>query len=85
MTIIVNNKAQAGFAPRYDVDVPEISNIHVELSDEIKEAVSNAVQKQIEKMILDKPTIWHAECRTHDKYTSCIIMWGKVESATSYI
>ena len=76
--------AQAGFTPRYDVDMPEIPDIKVELSDEVKEAVSNAVQKQIEKMILDKPTIWHAECRTHDKYTSCIITWCKVEGATSY-
>ena len=75
---------QAGFTPRYDVDMPEIPEIHVELSDELKEAVNNAVQKQIEKMILDKPVIWHAECRTHDKYTFCIITWGKVENATSY-
>ena len=74
----------AGFTPRYDVDMPEIPDIKVELSDEVKEAVNNAAQKQIEKMILDKPTIWHAECRTHDKYTSCIITRGKVEGATSY-
>ena len=75
---------QAGFTPRYDVDMPEIPNIQVELSDEVKEVVNNAAQKQIEKMILDKPVIWNAECRTHDKYTSCIITWGKVEGATSY-
>ena len=76
--------AQAGFTPRYDVDMPEIPEIHVELSDELKESVNQAAQKQIEKMILEKPTIWHTECRTHDKYTFCIITWGKVESATSY-
>lgn len=76
--------AQAGFTPRYDVDMPEIPDIHVELSDEVKEAVNNAAQKQIEKMILDKPAVWCAECRTHDKYTSCIITWGKVNGATSY-
>ena len=75
---------QAGFTPRYDVDMPEIPDIKVELSDEVKEAVNNVVQKQIEKMILDKPVVWHAECRTHDKYTFCIITWGKVEGATSY-
>ena len=75
--------ARAGFTPRYEVDMPEIPEIHVELSDEVKEAVNNAAQKQIEKMILDKPVVWHAECRI-DKYTSCIITWGKVESATSY-
>ena len=76
--------AQAGFTPRYEVDMPEVPDIKVELSDEMKEAVNNAVQKQIEKMILDKPTVWCAECRTHDKYTFCIITWGKVEGATSY-
>ena len=75
---------QAGFTPKYNIDIPEIPDIKVELSDEVKEAVNNAAQKQIEKMILDKPTIWHAEYRTHDKYTSCIITWGKVEGATSY-
>lgn len=76
--------AQAGFTPLYDVDMPEIPDIKVELSDEVKEAVNNAVHKQIEKMILDKPVVWCAECRTHDKYTYCIITWGKVENATSY-
>lgn len=71
---------QAGFTPKYSIDMPEIPDIKVELSDEVKEAV----KKQIEKMILDKPVVWNAECRTHDKYTSCIITWGKVENATSY-
>lgn len=75
---------QAGFTPKYNIDMPEIPDIKVELSGEVKEAVNNAVQKQIEKMILDKPVVWNAECRTHDKYTSCIITWGKVEGATSY-
>lgn len=75
---------RAGFTPKYNIDMPEIPDIEVTLSDEVKEAVNQAAQKHIEKMILDKPTIWHAECRTHDKYTSCIITWGKVEGATSY-
>lgn len=79
--------AQAGFTPRYDVDMPEmpeIPEIHVELSDELKEAVNRAAQKQIEKMILDKTAIWHAECRTHTNYSFCTITWCKVEGATSY-
>lgn len=75
---------QAGFTPRYEVDMPEIPEIHVELSDELKEAVNNAAQKQIEKMILDKPVVWHAECRTHTNYSFCTITWCKVEGATSY-
>lgn len=76
--------AQAGFTPRYDVDMPEIPDIHVELSDEMKEAVNQAAQKQIENMILDKTAIWHAECRTHTNYSFCTITWCKVEDATSY-
>ena len=76
--------AQAGFTPRYDVDMPEIPEIHVELSDELQEAVNQAAQKQIEKMILDKPVVWHAECRTHTNYSFCTITWCKVEGATSY-
>ena len=75
---------QAGFTPKHNIDMPEIPDIKVELSDEVKEAVNNAAQKQIEKMILDKPVVWGAECRTHDKYTFCIITWGKVDGATSY-
>ena len=54
--------AQAGFTPRYEVDMPTIPEIHVELSDEMKEAVNQAAQKQIEKMILDKPAIINATC-----------------------
>lgn len=84
LVMVCSMVAQAGFTPRYDVDMPDIPDIKVELSDEVKEAVNNAAQKQIEKMILDKPVVWCAECRTHDKYTSCIITWGKVEGATSY-
>ena len=53
---------QAGFTPRYEIDMPEIPDIHVELSDELKEAVNQAAQKQIEKMILDKPAIINATC-----------------------
>lgn len=42
--------AQAGFTPRYDVDMPEIPDIEVELSDATKDAIVKAVQQQIEKM-----------------------------------
>lgn len=80
--------ARAGFTPRYEVDMPEIPDIHVELSDEVKEAVNQAAQKQIEKMILDKPvvvnvTCWH--CRYFYPYKNkLIISWEEVEGATSY-
>ena len=79
---------QAGFTPRYEVDMPEIPDIHVELSDEVKEAVNQAAQKQIEKMILDKPAIINATC-WHCRYfypyiNNLIISWESVEGATSY-
>ena len=80
--------AQAGFTPRYEIDMPEIPEIHVELSDEVKEAVNQAAQKQIEKMILDKPAIINATC-WHCRYfypykNKLIISWESVEGATSY-
>ena len=80
--------ARAGFTPRYEVDMPEIPEIHVELSDELKEAVNQAAQKQIEKMILDKPAIINATC-WHCRYfypyiNNLIISWESVEGATSY-
>lgn len=79
---------QAGFTPRYEVDMPEIPEIHVELSDELKEAVNQEAQKQIEKMILDKPAIINATC-WHCRYfypyiNNLIISWESVEGATSY-
>lgn len=80
--------AQAGFTPRYDVNMPTIPDVHVELSDELKEAVNRAAQKQIEKMILDKPAIINATC-WHCRYfypyiNNLIISWESVEGATSY-
>lgn len=79
---------QAGFTPKYDIDMPDIPDIHVELSDEMKEAVNQAAQKQIEKMILDKPVIINATC-WHCRYfypykDKLIIAWESVEGATSY-
>ncbi|MGN8944791.1 hypothetical protein ACTNEF_06755 [Bariatricus sp. HCP28S3_E4] len=80
--------ARAGFTPRYEVDMPEIPEVKAELSDEVKEAVNNAAQKQIEKMILDKPAIINATC-WHCRYfypykNKLIISWESVEGATSY-
>ena len=42
---------QAGFTPRYDVDMPEIPDIHVELSDEMKEAVAKEVKEVTTKQV----------------------------------
>ena len=80
--------AQAGFTPKYEIDMPEIPDIHMELSDELKEEVNQAAQKQIEKMILVKPAIINATC-WHCRYfypyiNNLIISWESVEGATSY-
>lgn len=79
--------AQAGFTPRYDVDMPDIPDIEVTLSDEMKEAVNQAVQKQIEKMVLEQPVITSAsywQSTQRYEYAIATIAWDKVEDATSY-
>ena len=88
LLFVCSMSVQAGFTPKYSVDMPEIPEIHVELSDEMKEAVNQAAQKQIEKMILDKPAIINATC-WHCRYfypykDKLIIAWESVEGATSY-
>ena len=90
LTLVVacSTVVQAGFTPKYNIDMPEVPDIKVELSDEVKEAVNNAAQKQIEKMILDKPVIVNATC-WHCRYfypyiNNLIISWESVEGATSY-
>ncbi|MGN0405340.1 MAG: hypothetical protein ACI4F1_08970 [Bariatricus sp.] len=88
LLFVCSMSVQAGFTPKYSVDMPEIPEIHVELSDEMKEAVNQAAQKQIEKMILDKPVIINATC-WHCRYfypykNKLIISWEEVEGATSY-
>ena len=79
--------AQAGFTPRYDVDMPDIPDIEVTLSDELKEAVNQAAQKQIEKMVLEQPVITSAsywQSTQRYEYAIATIAWDKVEDATSY-
>ena len=79
--------AQAGFTPRYDVDMPDIPDIEVTLSDEMKEAANQAAQKQIEKMVLEQPVITSAsywQSTQRHEYAIATIAWDKVEDATSY-
>lgn len=79
--------AQAGFTPKYESPIPEIPEIHVELPDSVKEAVDQAVQKQIEKMVLEQPVITSAsywQSIQRYEYAIATIAWDKVEDATSY-
>lgn len=86
MTLVMacSMTVQAGFTPKYDVDMPEIPEIHVELSDQMKDAVDQAVQQQLEKMTLDRPVITNAY-HWQTRYCSGLyVTWNQVECATSH-
>lgn len=77
--------AQAGFTPRYEVDMPDIPEVKVELSDATKEAIDRAVKQQLEKMVLEQPVITSASYwQSTQRYAIATIAWDKVEDATSY-
>ena len=72
------------YTPMYDVDMPEIPDIHVELSDQMKDAINQAVQKQLEKMVLSQPVITNAY-HWKTRYSSGLyVTWNPVECATSH-
>ena len=76
--------AQAGFTPRYDVDMPTIPDIHVKLPDATKDAIDQAVQQQLEKMVLSQPVITSAY-HWQTRYSSGLyVAWNPVECATSH-
>ena len=84
MVLACSMTAQAGFTPQYDVDMPEIPDIHVELPDATKDAVDQAVQKQLEKMVLNQPVITSAY-HWQTRYSSGLyVAWHPVECATSH-
>lgn len=84
LTMALPMTAQAGFTPMYDVDMPEIPDIHVELSDATKDAVDQAVQKQLEKMVLSQPVIISAY-HWQTRYSSGLyVAWNPVDGATSH-
>lgn len=79
--------AQAGFTPRYEVDMQEIPEIEVTLSDATKEAIDQAVKQQLEKMVLEQPVITSAsywQSTQRYEYAIATIAWDKIEDATSY-
>ena len=84
MVLACSTTAQAGFTPQYDVDMPEIPDIHVELPDATKDAINQAVQKQLEKMVLSQPVITSAY-HWQTRYSSGLyVAWNPVEGATSH-
>lgn len=76
--------AQAGFTPQYDVDMPTIPDIHVKLPDATKDAIDQAVQKQLEKMTLDRPVITNASYWQTRYSSGLYVTWHPVECATSH-
>ena len=76
--------AQAGFTPKYDVDMPTVPDVHVELPDATKDAVDQAVQKQIEKMVLSQPVIASAYYWQTRYSSGLYVTWNQVECATSH-
>ena len=76
--------AQAGFTPRYDVDMPTIPDIHVKLPDATKDAIDQAVQQQLEKMVLSQPVITNAYHWQTRYYSGLYVAWNQVECATSH-
>ena len=77
------------YTPIYKApDIPKVPDIEVELSDDMKDAVNKAIQKQLEKMILDRPDVavasyWKKET-IRGTYSVLAVGWNEIEGATSY-
>lgn len=85
LVIACSMVAQAGFTPRYEVDMPDIPEVKVELSDATKEAIDQALKQQLEKMVLEQPVITSASYwQSTQRYAIATIAWDRVEDATSY-
>lgn len=86
MTLVMacSMTAQAGFTPKYDVDMPTVPDVYVELPDATKDAIDKAVQQQLEKMTLDKPVITNTSYR-QTRYASWLyVTWEPIDGATSH-
>lgn len=83
MTTMHPIKANA-VTPKYKPNMPKIPEINVELNEETKKAIDEAVKKEIEETILDKPEIKTATCIRYKKLNTVSVIWGKVDDATEY-
>ena len=71
--------------PQYDVDMPEIPEIHVELPDEYKDGIDKAVQEHLKEFkLLSTPKITKAAYTHFGSKSNLKIEWDSVEGATSY-
>ncbi|MGN1165093.1 MAG: hypothetical protein ACI4S2_01530 [Lachnospiraceae bacterium] len=71
--------------PQYDVDMPEIPEIHVELPEEYKDGIDNAVQEHLKDFrLLQTPEITKAAYTHFGSKSNLKIQWNSVERATLY-
>lgn len=71
--------------PQYDVDMPEIPEIHVELPDEYKDGIDKAVKEHLKEFkLLPTPKITKAVYTHFGSKSNLKIEWDSVEGATSY-
>ena len=75
------------YKPLSEYGYTGVPDVEVELSDEAKVSIGNAVQDYISKMVLDTPeiksaTYWHKNYFV--RKSNLIVTWKPVENATSY-
>lgn len=75
------------YKPLSEYGYTGVPDVEVELSDEAKASIGNAVQDYISKMVLDMPeinsaTYWHKNYFI--RKSNLVIAWKPVEDATSY-
>lgn len=75
------------YKPLSEYGYTGVPDVEVELSDEAKVSIGNAVQDYISKMVLDTPeiksaTYWHTNYFIRN--SNLVIAWKPVEDATSY-
>lgn len=75
------------YKPLSEYGYTGVPDVEVELSDEAKVSIGNAVQDYISKMVLDMPEVnsaiyWHKNYFA--RKSNLIVTWKPVEDATSY-
>ncbi|MGN1193820.1 MAG: hypothetical protein ACI4S0_14205 [Dorea sp.] len=90
LTMMISTTALACsplYKPLSEYGYEGVPDVEVELSDEAKVSIGNAVQDYISKMVLDMPeiksaTYWHKNYFV--RKSNLIVTWSPVEDATSY-
>ena len=90
LTMMISSNALACsplYKPLSEYGYTGVPDVEVELSDEAKASINNAVQDYISKMVLDTPeiksaTYWHKNYFI--RKSNLVIAWKPVEDATSY-